>query len=50
MERCGYTAVRNPLATDGLWKLQGKRQAVYVKAELAIEKQIAAARRFPAGG
>jgi len=50
MERCGYTAVRNPLAADGLWKLQGKRQTVYVKAEFAIEKQIAAARRLLAEG
>jgi Family of unknown function (DUF5906) len=50
MERCGYAAVRNPLAADGLWKLHGKRQAVYVKAELAIEKQIASARRLSAGG
>jgi Family of unknown function (DUF5906) len=42
MERCGYTAVRNPNADDGLWKLKGKRQVVYARSDLALEAQFAA--------
>jgi hypothetical protein len=44
MERCGYAPVRNPDATDGLWKLFGKRQAVYAKRSLPPREQITAAR------
>jgi hypothetical protein len=29
LEACGYTPVRNPNASDGLWKIDGRRQAVY---------------------
>ena len=28
LERCGYVPVRNPNAKDGLWKINGARQAV----------------------
>ena len=42
LEKCGYTPVRNPNAADGLWKILGKRQAVYAKAELPLRDQLAA--------
>jgi hypothetical protein len=31
MERCGYTSLHKPRTKEGLWKLQGTRQRVYVK-------------------
>jgi hypothetical protein len=43
LEQCGYVPVRNPDATDGLWVIVGKRQAIYAKAELNIKQQNAAA-------
>jgi Family of unknown function (DUF5906) len=46
MERCHYEAVHNPNATDGLWRLQGKRQAVYAKASLTPQERLAAVRRL----
>lgn len=46
LEKCGYTPVRNPDATDGLWKIAGKRQTVYAKAGLSVRDQIAAAREL----
>jgi hypothetical protein len=49
MERCGYTQVRNPDADDGRWKLQGKRQVIYAKANLSPRDQMAAARRLGSG-
>jgi phage/plasmid primase-like uncharacterized protein len=39
MESCGYVALRNDRATDGLWKVGGKRQVVYAKATLSIKDQ-----------
>jgi Family of unknown function (DUF5906) len=47
MERCGYIPLRNLDADDGLWKLQGRRQVVYVAARLSPRDQFAAARRVP---
>jgi hypothetical protein len=46
LEQCGYAPVRNPTAEDGLWKISGKRQAVYAKASLPMRGQIDAARRL----
>ena len=46
LEQCGYVPVRNPAANDGLWKISGKRQAVYAKASLPLRQQIDAARRL----
>ena len=46
MERCGYVPVRNPDAGDGQWKVRGKRQNVYAKANLAPREQMAAARNL----
>jgi hypothetical protein len=36
MEKCGYVAVRNSSAQDGLWVINGTRQVVYAKSELSI--------------
>ena len=36
MEKCGYVAVRNSSAKDGLWVINGTRQVVYAKSELSI--------------
>ena len=44
LEMCGYVPVRNDAAHDGLWKIGGKRQAVYVKKTLLAHERIAAAR------
>lgn len=44
LERVGYVPVRNPDADDGLFKICGKRQAVYASKNLALSEQIRAAR------
>lgn len=44
LERIGYVPVRNPDADDGLFKIAGKRQAVYAIKSLAFSEQIKAAR------
>lgn len=46
LEKCGYVPVRNDAAKDGLWKINGKRQAIYAKAALALRDQVEAARRL----
>jgi len=46
LERCGYVPVRNNDASDGLWKIHGKRQVIYAKAELLPRDQYAAAARL----
>ena len=43
LESAGYTPVRNPPPTDGLWKVGGKRQAIYAKASLPVSDRLAAA-------
>jgi hypothetical protein len=46
LDKCGYVSVRNPDAqSDGLWRVGGKRQAIYAKKTLPVRDQIAAARR-----
>ena len=43
-EQCGYAPVRNDAApTDGLWKIKGKRQAIYASTLLSRRDQLAAA-------
>jgi Family of unknown function (DUF5906) len=42
LERCGYLPVRNQGADDGLWKLNGKRQAIYAKVALPLREQLRA--------
>ena len=43
LEKCGYRAVTNEVAKDGLWRIGGRRQVVYAKAELSLGKQQEAA-------
>jgi hypothetical protein len=46
LEAAGYTAVRNPDARDGLFKISGRRQAVYARKNLDLREQLAAARNL----
>lgn len=46
LEAAGYTPVRNPAADDGLWKVAGKRQAIYAKSSLSVRDRYAAAEEF----
>jgi Family of unknown function (DUF5906) len=43
LESCGYVPVRNDAAKDGLWKIKGARQVIYVKAELSVSDRLTAA-------
>jgi hypothetical protein len=43
LETCGYVAVRNESAKDGLWKFDGRRQVIYAKADLSVGQRVAAA-------
>lgn len=43
LEESGYVPVRNPAADDGLWKINGKRQAVYAQKDMTPRDQLAAA-------
>ena len=36
--------VRKDAAADGLWRIAGKRQAVYAKKTLSVQERLAAAR------
>jgi hypothetical protein len=41
LESCDYEAVRNPQAEgDGLWKINGKRQAIYVHKRVPLTERI----------
>jgi hypothetical protein len=42
LERCGYVRARNQDADDGLWKISGRRQAVYARVVLSFRDQLAA--------
>jgi hypothetical protein len=45
LESCGYEPVRNDDAkSDGQWKIDGKRQTVYVRNDLSIRDRLAAVR------
>jgi hypothetical protein len=46
LEKCGYVPVRNDAAKDGLWKISGKRQAVYAKTSLSPRDRLIAANRL----
>lgn len=43
LEDCGYIAVRNTDATDGLWKVDGKRQVIYALAAFSPQQRLDAA-------
>jgi hypothetical protein len=44
LEQCGYVPIRNGAAKDGLWKIRGERQVIYVLASLTPAEQLKAAR------
>jgi hypothetical protein len=46
LEGCGYTAVRNGSAKDGLWKIHGNRQTIYALKELTNCDRLTAANDF----
>jgi Bifunctional DNA primase/polymerase, N-terminal/Family of unknown function (DUF5906)/Primase C terminal 1 (PriCT-1) len=46
LEAANYVAVRNDSADDGLWKVAGKRMAIYARSELPVRDRIAAAARL----
>ncbi|UQD70496.1 hypothetical protein JEY40_31735 [Bradyrhizobium japonicum] len=43
-EDCDYVPVRNPDAKDGLWKVNGRRQAIYARNDLDAAQRLAAAK------
>lgn len=43
LETAGYVPLRNGTAQDGLWKIGGRRQAVYALATVALNERIRAA-------
>jgi hypothetical protein len=49
-EQCRYSRVGNDAADDGLWKIKGKRQAIYALASLSIRDRLAAAAAVVANG
>jgi hypothetical protein len=46
LESCGYVAVRNDAAKDGLWKMIGGRQVIYAKSDLSLRDRIIAAKKL----
>jgi len=49
MESAGYEPIRNRDAKDGLWRIEGARQAVYAKSEMHPQDKLAAVRRRTGG-
>jgi hypothetical protein len=43
LEECGYIQVRNNHATDGLWKIAGKRQVIYGRSDIPMAERFVAA-------
>jgi hypothetical protein len=48
LEKCGYVPVRNDTAKDGLWVVNKKRQAIYVKISMTLRDQLKAAAQIAA--
>jgi Family of unknown function (DUF5906) len=46
LESCGYSPVRNDTAEDGMWKVDGKRQAIYARSSLSKRDQLKAASKL----
>jgi hypothetical protein len=44
LAKCGYVPVRNDATRDGLWVVQGRRQALYGKSSLPLTERLAAAK------
>jgi hypothetical protein len=50
LEECGYVRVENPDAKDGVFKVSGRRVAIYARRDLPLQERIAAAKRLAKGG
>lgn len=50
LEAAGYVPIRNDAATDGLWKVGSRRQAIYVRKELSIRDRIESATKIAREG
>jgi Family of unknown function (DUF5906) len=50
LEECGYVRVENPDAKDGVFKVNGRRMAIYARRDLPLRERITAARRLAKGG
>jgi hypothetical protein len=46
LERCGYVAVHYDGAKDKLWKINGRRQAIYGNSNLSTRSRLEAAKRL----
>jgi hypothetical protein len=46
LNECGYIAVTNPVAYEGLWVVNGKRQRIYALTDLAPDDRVKAAREL----
>lgn len=44
LDTAGYAPARNPDAKDGLWRIDGRRQVIYVRHELSQRDRLAAVR------
>jgi hypothetical protein len=40
LTECGYVAVRNPGAKDDLWRINNRRQVIYVRLDLSQDQRI----------
>lgn len=50
-EQCGYVPVRNPAEKQsGIWRVGGRRQAIYAQGDLSLRDQLAAAQALVQGG
>ncbi len=45
LKKCGYEALGNPDAKDGLWKFPDGRQTIYVRTDMPPNERLEAARR-----
>jgi hypothetical protein len=45
LDTCGYQPLRNPKAKDGLWKIAGKRQGIFMRQEISFAEAEATARK-----
>jgi hypothetical protein len=37
---CSYVAIKNPTAKDGLWKINGRRQTIYVHSDVPPDQRV----------
>ena len=49
LEECGYVRVENPDAKDGVFKVSGRRVAIYARRDLPLQERITAAKRLARG-